>query len=114
MIQNEISNLNLVNNQTTSNINLIGGEETASVYNIRQNCLSHTLREPLPEYKSQVTTLEKELFQCLNLEWGVDIISEDVPLIDEDHKNYYIHMLRTANPDPKKKKFLINSWIFIF
>jgi hypothetical protein len=34
MYQNELSNLNLVNNQTTVNVNLIGGEETASVYNI--------------------------------------------------------------------------------
>jgi len=107
MLQNEISNLNLVNNQTSSNMNLIGEPETASIYNIRQNCLSHTLREPLPEYKNQVANLEKELFQCLNLEWGVDIISEDVPLIDENHKNYYIHMIRTAKPDPNKKNFLL-------
>ena len=45
--------------------------------------------------------------ECFNLKWGVDIISEDIPLIDENHQKYYIHLFRTANPDPKKENFFL-------
>ena len=68
------------------------------------------IEEPLEKYKSQVVPLEIELFKNLNLEWGVDIISEDIPLIDD--KKYYCHLIRTANPDPNKDNFfLIHGFI---
>ena len=63
------------------------------------------IEEPLEKYKSQVVPLEIELFKNLNLEWGVDIISEDIPLIDD--KKYYCHLIRTANPDPNKDNFIL-------
>ena len=62
---------------------------------------------PLFQQREIVFKLEKELFECLNLEWGVDIITEDVPIIDNIHKDYYMHLLRTANPDPNKENFLL-------
>ena len=63
------------------------------------------IEEPLEKYKSQVVPLEIELFKNLNLEWGVDIISEDIPLTD--NKKYYCHLIRTANPDPNKNNFIL-------
>ena len=110
MLRNDYSSSCLVNNQTTNNTitnfsKLV--EDSNSIYNIKENCKTHRIKEAVIVYKNQVVPLEIELFKCLNLEWGVDIISEDVPLIDENHNNYYIHMLRTANPDPNKQNFLL-------
>jgi pimeloyl-ACP methyl ester carboxylesterase len=62
--------------------------------------------EPLDEQREQVFAMEKELFACMNLEWGVDIITEDVPIIQNENC-YYIHLVRTAKPDPNKNNFLI-------
>ena len=62
---------------------------------------------PLNEQRKEVLLLEKELFECLNLEWGIDIIVEDIPILDGIHDDYYIHTLRTANPDPNKENFLL-------
>ena len=106
---NEISSSTLINNQTTSNLNFfsINHDETCSVNNIKELCKNQRIIDPLPEIKNQVMPLEKELIKCLNLEWGVDVIYEDVPLIDENYNNYYIHMLRTANLDPHKENFLL-------
>ena len=52
------------------------------------------------------------MYKCINLEWGVDIITEDIPIIDSENKNYYIHLLRTANPEPNKENFLLIHGIF--
>jgi pimeloyl-ACP methyl ester carboxylesterase len=38
---------------------------------------------------------------------GVDIISEDINLLDDDEKNYYIHLFRSPNPDPNKENFIL-------
>ena len=74
---------------------------------------------PIEEYKSQVFQIEKELFENLNLKWGINIISEDMPLIDNKNNNYYCHIIRTANPDPNKSNFFlihgyISSGLFYF
>ena len=46
----------------------------------------------------------------MNLEWDVDIISENIPLTDD--KKYYCHLMRTANPDINKDNFfLIHGFI---
>ena len=104
----------IINNQTSNaiNINQNQVDDKSSSYYIKEKIKNDIIREPLNEYKSQVFPLEKELFECINLKWGIDIISEDMPIIDENHNNYYIHMLRTANPEPKKENFfLIHGFI---
>ena len=105
----EITTTNLINNQNLNNTNVLKTieEELNSTFNIKQNHKNDIIIEPLPEYKNKIISLEKELFQNINLEWGVDIISEDVPLIDKNDNRYYIHMLRTPYPDPNKDNFLL-------
>ena len=41
----------------------------------------------------------------MNLVWGEDIISENIPLIED--KNYYCHLVRTAKPDYDKDNFFL-------
>ena len=105
----EYNSNTLINNYTSCNLYSLSKEnsEENSIYNIKEIFKNQKITEPLPEFKNQITPLEKELFKCLNLEWGIDAIYEDIPLIDENHNNYYIHMLRTANPDPNKENFLL-------
>ena len=79
-----------------------------STFYIKEKIKNDKIRDPLEEYKSQVYPLEKELFKCINLNWGEDIISEDMPLIeDNNHCNYYLHLFRTANPSLNKENFLL-------
>ena len=63
--------------------------------------------EALDEQRKEVFNLEKDLYECLNLKWNEDIITEDIPLIDGINNNYYMHLLRTAHPDPNKENFLL-------
>ena len=107
--KNEITSTTLINNQSSPNINKIADniEELNSVKLMKEISKNEIIFDPLPQFKEQVMPLEKELFKCLNLEWGVDVVYEDILLIDEQHNNYYIHTLRTANPDPNKKNFLL-------
>ena len=53
----------IVLNQLSKKKNSI--EETKNEYERAK------IKEPLEKYKSQVVPLEKELFENLNLEWGV-------------------------------------------
>ena len=104
---NEITSTTLINNQTSPNIISDNIEEANSIKYMKQISKNEIIIDPFPQFKDQVMPLEKELFKCLNLEWGVDVVYEDILLIDEQHNNYYIHTLRTANPDPNKKNFLL-------
>jgi pimeloyl-ACP methyl ester carboxylesterase len=105
----EMTTTDLIDNKYINNNNAVkrNEEETISINEIRKLHQNHKIIDPLPQFHTQVIPLEKELFQNINLEWGVDIISENIPLIDENNNNYYIHMLRTANPDPNKNNFLL-------
>ena len=96
----------IINNQTSLNVN-DNKDDKSSTYYIKERLKYDAIDDPLSELKSQVFPLERELFSCFNLQWGVDIISEDIPLIDEDHQNYYLHLIRTANPDPQKENFFL-------
>ena len=87
-------------------------EEESSIYYMKQKLKKSKVEIPLEIYKSQVFQIEQELFSNLNLEWGVDIISEDMPLIDNNNNDYYCHLIRTAKPDPNKNNFfLIHGYI---
>ena len=104
---NEISGTSLINNQTTTSLYPKTSEDINSTFFLKEECKKDKIIDPLPEFKNKVEPLEKELFKCINLEWGIDVIYEDVPIIDENYNNYYIHLLRTANPDPNKENFLL-------
>ena len=74
-----------------------------SIQIIKTEIKNNYIQEPLEKYESQVFPLEKELFENLNLVWGEDIISENIPLIED--KNYYCHLVRIAKPDTEKDNF---------
>lgn len=95
----------ILKNQTSLDINC--QDDKSSTYYIKETLKYDKINDPLSELKSQVFPLEKELFECFNLEWGEEIISEDIPLIDENHNNYYLHLFRTAKPDPQKENFFL-------
>ena len=110
----EISTSSFVINTTQSNAisnnQLINTKKKNSIEEIKEQLKRTKTLEPLDKYESQVVPLEKELFENLNLEWGVDIISENIPLTDD--KKYYCHLMRTANPDINKDNFfLIHGFI---
>ena len=95
----------IIKNQVTKR-RKISMEENSSIAKTTIKLKNTIVDEPLSIYKSKILPLEKELFANLNLEWGVDIISEDIPLIDINNNEYYCHLIRTANPDPDKDNFL--------
>ena len=68
----------IINNQTSLNVN-DNKDDKSSTFYIKEKLKYDAINDPLSELKSQVFPLEKELFSCFNLQWGVDIISEDIP-----------------------------------
>ena len=74
---------------------------------IKESHANDIILETLTQQRQEVFNLEKDLYECLNLQWGEDIITEDIPIIDGIHENYYMHLLRTAKPDPNKENFLL-------
>ena len=107
----DLTSFSIINNHqasnSISNINQSQIDDKSSTFYFKEKIKNDFIREPLNEYKSQVFPLEKELFESINLKWGIDIISEDMPIIDQNHNNYYIHMFRTANPEPTKDNFFL-------
>ena len=91
----------------TTNFTMTSINEEFLIEQIKEDLKKDQLIEPLEKYKSQVYPLEKELFESINLKLGVDIISEDINLLDDDDKNYYIHLFRSPNPDPNKENFIL-------
>ena len=64
------------------------------------------VKAPEKSLKEKICDLEKQLFELMNMEYGKEIIYEDFVLVN-DNQNYYVHMLRTAQLDPKKENFLL-------
>ena len=81
-------------------------KKSQTIY-IKQSHANDLIVEALKDQRKAVFHLEKDLYECLNLQWGEDVITEDIPIIDGIHENYYMHLLRTANPDPNKENFLL-------
>jgi pimeloyl-ACP methyl ester carboxylesterase len=103
---NNITASTLIKNQITHSIfKREALDDSSSTFYIEERLKNDKIKEPLQKYKSQIIPLENELFKCLNLIPGEDIISEDMPLIGDDHNNYYLHLFRTAKPDPNKENF---------
>ena len=105
----ETSSTIILNNQiiNSTKFTISKIDEYYSIESIKEELKKDQLIEPLEKYKSQVYPLEKELFESINLKLGVDIISEDINLLDDDDKNYYIHIFRSPNPDPNKENFIL-------
>ena len=110
---NSITTASLINNQLPHT--LFTGktlDDKSSTFYIKETLKKDKIEEPLQKYKFQIAPLENELFECLNLIPGEDIVSEDMPIIGEENKNYYLHLFRTAKPDPNKENFFFIHGIF--
>ena len=81
-------------------------KKSQTIY-IKESHINDFVLSALTEQREKVFLLEKELYECLNLQWNIDIITEDIPIIDGIHENYYMHLLRTAKPAPNKENFLL-------
>ena len=104
------TNAPIINNQiyVSENLSRQTTDDISSTFYIKEARKNDKILEPLEQYKSKVAPLEKQLFECLNLKLGEDIISEDMPLLDDiNNSNYYIHLFRSAKLDPKKENFLL-------
>ena len=64
------------------------------------------IKTPRDYLKEKINSLEKELFALMNIEYEKEIIYEDFVLVS-NNKDYYVHLLRTANLNPKKENFLL-------
>jgi pimeloyl-ACP methyl ester carboxylesterase len=107
----ELTNSNLMPNNSSS---ILGSSvhpplmtKKSRTISIKESHTNDIILEALTRQRKEVFSLEKDLYECLNLQWGEDIITEDIPIIDGIHGNYYMHLLRTAKPDPNKENFLL-------
>ena len=102
---NDTTNTSILVNSITPNPSKskIEYKKSQTIY-IKESLMKEVIHNPLVEQREEVFKLEKELFESFNLEWGVDIITEDVPILQGEHY-CYIHLLRSAKPDPNKKNF---------
>ena len=107
--QSKVDSQLFLNNQTTNttatNLNPIY-KKTQTIF-LKKTYESDRIISPLTEQRKKVFDIEKQLYESLNLQWDIDIITEDVPIIDDVHDDYYMHLLRTAHPDPNKENFLL-------
>ena len=92
-------------NTTATNINPVY-KKTQTIL-LKNYYSTNDIEVPLSEQRKKVFELEKQLFESINLKWNENIISEDIPIIDDDHNDYYMHLVRTAHPDPNKENFLL-------
>ena len=100
-----ILNNQLTNNSTATSINPI--YKKSNTIFLKQSHLRDQIIVPLNEHRKKVFDIEKQLYESLNLQWDIDIVTEDIPIIDNVHDDYYMHLLRTAHPDPNKENFLL-------
>ena len=110
----EDNSINVINEEKHKNIirpksTIFGHEEKIGQYGIL---------EPRLEIKARILPLEMELFTLMNLEYGTDVITEDILLVndfDESNDNYYVHLVRNGIFNPNKENFLLlhgflSSW----
>jgi len=107
--QSKVDSQLFLNNQTTNttatNLNPIY-KKSQTIF-LKRTYLGDKVISPLTDQRKKVFDIEKQLYESLNLQWDIDIITEDIPIIDEVHDDYYMHLLRTAHPDPNKENFLL-------
>ena len=93
---------NSLSNKPTNSLPPVLYKPSQTIY-IKQSHVNDIVLDALHEQREEVFLLEKQLYECINLKWGVDIITEDVPIIDGVHDQYYMNLLRTAKPVQTKK-----------
>ena len=101
----KVVNNQITHNTTSTSLNPIY-KKSQTVF-LKRIHAEDEIISPLREQREEVFNLEKDVFESLNLQWDVDIITEDVPIIDNIHDDYYMHLVRTAHPDPNKENFLL-------
>ena len=72
-------------NTTATNINPVY-KKTQTIL-LKNYYSTNDIEVPLSEQRKKVFELEKQLFESINLKWNEDIITEDVPIIDDDHND---------------------------
>ena len=109
--ENTLSETNsyiIIKNQISNKIDLQESRyKKSQTLFIKESHVHDDIILPSLEQRDEVFNLEKELFGCLNLKWGIDFITEDIPIVDGTNNNYYMHLVRTAKPDPNKENFLL-------
>ena len=95
----------ILNNQSFNKLNSTLTKSQSII--IEETISRDKIISPLNAQRQNVFELEKDLYECLNLRWDIDIITEDIPIILETKEEYYMHLLRTANPCPNKENFLL-------
>ena len=111
MNETDLTNKSLAMTTQTQNSNIMSlppvlYKKSQTIY-IKESHKGDIVLGPMIEQREKVFDLEKELYECLNLQWNIDIVTEDIPIIDDANGNYYMHLLRTAKPDPNKETFLL-------
>ena len=82
----------------------------SSIFSHENRINKYTIMTPREKLKERVLPLESELFKLMNLEYGVDVITEDILLVNDVdiyNNKYYVHMIRSASLNPKKENFLL-------
>ena len=66
----------------------------------------YKVKIPKDKIKAQIIPLEQELFTLMNINYGEEIIYQDLELVS-GNQDYYVHLLRSAKLDPNKENFLL-------
>ena len=104
-LENQIILNNQLTNTTATTLNP-KYKKSQTIF-LKRYYVSDEIIVPLNDQRKKVFELEKQLFESINLKWDEDIITEDIPIIDNVHDDYYMHLIRTAKPDPSKENFLL-------
>ena len=80
----ELTNSNLMPNNSSS---ILGNSvhpplmtKKSRTISIKESHTNDIILEALTRQRKEVFSLEKDLYGCLNLQWGEDIITEDIPI----------------------------------
>ena len=109
---------NSIDNTIASNVKIPNIRQKTSLFMHEQNIEGYNILEPRAKLKAEILPLEMELFELMNLEYGKDVVTEDVLLVndlDNTNNNYYVHLVRNGIFDPNKENFLLlhgflSSW----
>ena len=74
-----------ISNTTATNLNPIY-KKTQTIL-LKTYYSTNEIEVPLSEQRKKVFELKKQLFESINIKWNEDIITEDVPIIDNIHND---------------------------
>ena len=122
---NSGSSLNTIDNRYSKDEeekppnSLVHLRKQTSILSHERRISQYIIMSPREILKERIIPLEKELFSLMNLEYGIDVITEDILLVndvDTDNNKYYVHVVRNGILDPNKENFLLlhgflSSWV---